>query len=597
MSKVASRIVRRGGVFQYRRRVPDDIRKLGGFSGKEIHQVSLRTSDPVVARHEAAKIESWFERECAQLRGIEVTPVAAKDPGEGMVLTDAYLKALQDRYVAQAIQGDVTDNIRARSDPDLKAWIEDRDEWAAPAYVADGMGRIINPEAQEARQRALLLDDIRRRVWPYVMFHAKKFGAQEGSEEFSRIEAAFVEAEFRILSARRERRPGVMFGDTYRPADAVGPTIKPASAWTLRRLAEDYLEHAKPGGSWRHKVDKAVELFEQYLGKPTPISSVTRDQLREFLVLLGNCPQRAVMRFPKMSLPEAAQANRARPSPYPLIGPNTIRDNHFAVLRALFGHACGELDALAHDPTERLKIKGSTKKGGRSSHFETDELSELFKLPIFTGCRSADRTLMPGNLKLDDHQFWTPLIMLFTGARPSEIAQLAVTDVKLGGEHPYISILTEYDENDPEDRPYVLSYKTENARRNVPLHPTLIELGFGRYAERMRKEGTERLFPAWGASSDPRKLYSGATWARRFNEKLVPKITSKKPKPSIYSLRHTFKTQMAVCRVPPQFQDQIMGHAGPRMDPTYLKVLPIRELYVEVEKVSYPGLDLSQLVR
>jgi integrase len=200
-------------------------------------------------------------------------------------------------------------------------------------------------------------------------------------------------------------------------------------------------------------------------------------------------------------------------------------------------------------------------------------------------------------VRLDDHQFWTPLIMLFSGARPSEIAQLAVTDVKLGRDHPHISILTEYDPDDPNDRPYVLAYKTENARRTVPLHPQLIELGFASYVERMRKEGHERLFPHWRASNDPRKLYSGATWVRRFNDKCVPAITKKKPKPSIYSLRHTFKTQMAICRVPPQFQDRVMGHAGPGMDPTYLKTIPIRELYAEIEKVRYVGLDLSGLRR
>jgi integrase len=577
--------------------VPDDIRKLGGFGGKEIVQVSLRTADPITARQEMAKRDAWFERECARLRGVEIAPAAANDASGGLVLTDTYLRAFQDRYVARALADDVGEGFRAQSDSSLRDWIEDRDAWAIPSHRVDAEGNVVDPEGTRARQRASELEEIRRRVRPDVTFQAKKFGVAEGSEDFSRIEATLVEAEDRILEGRRARAPGVMFGGGYRPADAVGPAIKTESAWTLRKLADDYLAYTKPGDSWRHKVDKGVELFEQYLGRPTPISAITRDQVRDFLVLLGDSPQRATMRFPKMSLPEAVSANKARPRPYPLMGANTIRDNHFAVLRALFGHACGHLDALTSDPTERVKIKGSTKKGARRSHFETDELDALFKLPIFTGCRSPRRTTVAGNFKLNDHQFWTPLIMLFSGARPSEIAQLAVSDVKLKREHPYISILTEYDPNDPEDRPYVLAYKTENARRNVPLHPTLIALGFGAYVERMQQEGHERLFPEWKVSSDPRKLYSAATWARRFNEKCVPAVTNKKPKPSIYSLRHTFKTQMAVCRVPPQFQDQVMGHEGPRMDPTYLRAIPVRELYEEISKVTYPGLDLSHLAR
>lgn len=597
MAKVASRITRRGGVFQYRRRVPDDVRKLGGFDGREIFQVSLRTSDPVIARREAAKKEEWFELECARARGVELKPPAANDPGEGMVLTDSYLKALQDRYVARALAEDRREAFRAQSDPELQDWIDHRDAWTHPAYVADAQGRIINPEATEARHRQREVDEIRRFVSPDVSYQAKKFGVEPGSEEYSRIEDTFIEAERRILAGRRARTSGTMFGDAYRPEDAAGAAIKAESTWTLRKLAERYLEVTASGGSWQHKVDKAVELFEQFLGKPTPISAITRDHMREFFELLGSCPQRSALRFPGMTLREAVQANKARARPYPVIGANTIRDNHFAVLRVLFGYACGELGAIPHDPTERIKIRGATKKAGRSSHFESHELVELFNLPTFTGCQSPERTTRPGNFKLNDHRFWTPLIMLFTGARPSEIAQLAVSDVKLKGEHPHINILTEYDADDPEDRPYVLAYKTSSARRDVPLHPTLIELGFGRFVERIREEGHERLFPDWKASADPRKLYSGATWVRRFNEKLVPAITKKKPKPSIYSLRHTFKTQMAVCKVPPQFQDHVMGHAGPRMDPFYLKNIPIRELYSEVSKIVYPGLDLSHLSR
>jgi integrase len=597
MSRVASRIVRRGGVFQYRRRVPDDVRKLGGFDGKEIVQVSLRTADPVAARREAARQEELFERECARLRGVEIEPNRHVHQGGGMVLTDGYLKAIQDRYVAVGLAEDVRESLAAQSDPELQEFVDSRDDWLAPAYRADAEGNIIDKAGTDARRRLMEIEELRRSIAPFANYHARAFGAEPGSAEFTRIENTFIEAELKINEARRTRQPGMMFGEAYRPSDASGPRLKPESAWTLRKLSERYLQVTPSGPSWVHKVEVAVELFEQFLGKPMPISAITRDHIREFFEVLAICPQRASMRFPNLTLREAAEANRALPRPHPVIGANTIRDNHFAVIRKVFGYACGELGAITHDPTDRMKIKGATKRAGRTSHFETDELVELFKLPIFTGCRSTKRTQLPGNLKLDDHQFWTPLIMLFSGARPSEIAQLAVTDVKLKSEHPSISILTEYDPNDADDRPYVLAFKTENARRNVPLHPTLVELGFGRYVERIRKEGSERLFPDWKASQDPRKLYSGATWTRRFNEDLIPSITMKKPKPSIYSLRHTFKTQMAVCRVPPQFQDQVLGHAGPRMDPTYLKTIPIRELYAEVSKVTYPGLDLSHLTR
>jgi hypothetical protein len=134
--------------------------------------------------------------------------------------------------------------------------------------------------------------------------------------------------------------------------------------------------------------------------------------------------------------------------------------------------------------------------------------------------------------------------MLFTGARPSELGQLAVADIKLSGQTPYISILTEYDPDDPEDRTFYLTCKTANARREVPLHPKLVELGFDRYVLRMQERGHARLFSEWKAPSDPRKLYSSASWIRRFNEKIIRSCSQRHPKPTFYSLRHTFKVAM-----------------------------------------------------
>lgn len=205
MSRVASRIVRRGGVFQYRRRVPDDVRKLGGFSGKEIVQVSLRTSDPVAARREAARQEGLFERECARLRGFEIEPTPPINQGVGMVLTDAYLKAIQDRYVAVGLAEDVRETLAAQSDPELQEYLDSRDDWLAPAYRADADGNIIDKAGTDARRRLIEIEELRRNIAPFASHHAGAFGAVPGSVEFTRIENAFIEAELKIIEARPDQ--------------------------------------------------------------------------------------------------------------------------------------------------------------------------------------------------------------------------------------------------------------------------------------------------------------------------------------------------------------------------------------------------------
>ncbi|WP_392353757.1 site-specific integrase [Brevundimonas sp. LF-1] len=243
-------------------------------------------------------------------------------------------------------------------------------------------------------------------------------------------------------------------------------------------------------------------------------------------------------------------------------------------------------------------VKGASKSKGRrkANPFAVHELNALFRWPIFTGAKSSTQVNSPGYVIIDDHRKWVPLVMLFTGARPSEVAQLTVDDIKEEDGYPYISILTEYDPDDPDDeRDFIVSHKTENAARKIPIHPDLERLGFLKYVERMKARREERLFPEWKLSSDPRKLYSSDSWVRNFNDKIILGVIQGKPKPTLYSLRHTWKTQMAIHKVPPQYQNQLLGHAQQGMDEHYLGRLGIEHTYNAIKDIKFEGLDLSHL--
>ncbi len=355
------------------------------------------------------------------------------------------------------------------------------------------------------------------------------------------------------------------------------------------------LENNPKRPSWHHKVTaQVVPLFVSHLGPPRAISEITRDDIWSFIERLRQCPTNAAQRFPGKSLADAIALNKRKDVPYATLSSNTIRDTHFAVLRAAFGYAVGE-GWPDGSPTDRVKVTGSTKKGGQRPSFKEEELTALFDLPVFTGCKSSAQYGVAGELMLDDHRFWAPLLMLFTGIRPSEIGQLAVTDVKLS-RIPFISILTEFDPNDPDDKPFYVTFKTSNARREVPIHPMLLELGFGAYAVRMGASGNARLFPHWKASKDARKLYSGARWIRRFNEVFIPSCTKRQPKPTFYSFRHTFKVAMATRGIDRAIQNQMLGHANVGMDAYYYDAVSLDELHEQISRVCYKHLDLCHLV-
>ncbi|WP_323717608.1 site-specific integrase [Paracoccus aminovorans] len=108
--------------------------------------------------------------------------------------------------------------------------------------------------------------------------------------------------------------------------------------------------------------------------------------------------------------------------------------------------------------------------------FKADQLVTLFNSPWFTGCKSADEwrnVAKPGDVLIRDHRFWVPLIMLYSGALPGEIGQLAVNDVRQEHGHWIMHITTEGSDETEEGK----SVKTA-----------------GLYA---RGAGASRAYPPW----------------------------------------------------------------------------------------------------
>jgi len=593
MARAPAHITRRSGVFIYRRRVPDDVRESEFFGGKSHYQVSLRTGDLNEAKTRALPLGIRFDAEVANLRAGSLKAPILKS-GEQRVLTEEALESIRAKWWSDTLQQDRINRAMADEDP--------KGEWAERMASSDDhvhfdVAQLMDPT--NGREALLRLKGRLKVEWAdFVAVDARRWGVSSGSHDYKRIEDAIVEAQIDALKATHLAWLGQEPEPTSQKVKrGLTRNLKPQSSWTVTQLALHVLEVQPKGDSWRHKVlEQVVPLFVSHLGQPRPISNIASSDIRSFLEAMSQCPTNATQRFPGRSLAEAIQLNRARAKPFPTVSANTIRDTHFAVLRALFGYAVSQ-EWLVASPAERVKVSGATKKGGSRPSFKVEELQALFNMPVFTGCKSYSQFGTPGEVQIDDHRYWTPLLMLFTGARPSELGQLAVADIKLVGSTPYISILTEYDPDDPEDRSFYLTCKTPNARREVPLHPKLLELGFDRYFMKIRQGGHARLFPEWKAPSDPRKLYSGASWIRRFNEKIIRACTQRHPRPTFYSLRHTFKVAMVRQGIHAAIQNQMLGHANAGMDAYYFDAVPIDELHEQISRITYKNLDLSHLRR
>lgn len=95
------------------------------------------------------------------------------------------------------------------------------------------------------------------------------------------------------------------------------------------------------------------------------------------------------------------------------------------------------------------------------------------------------------NFKGQPARYWVPLLALFTGCRCEELCQLLTSDIYQTNTGIWCIKVDFYGENDEP----VKELKTANAVRSLPIHKTLIDLGFLQYWKRMKAQEVERLWP------------------------------------------------------------------------------------------------------
>ena len=133
-------------------------------------------------------------------------------------------------------------------------------------------------------------------------------------------------------------------------------------------------------------------------------------------------------------------------------------------------------------------------------------------------------------------QFWFPLIGLFAGPRLEEIGQLLVDDVRSKGGIFFFDFITIDDKAETAGtRPEKKDLKTPALRRQIPIRPFLIEIGFLRYVAKVKAAGSKRLFPDLEAY-EGKITKNWSRWWGRYARKHVTKSRRK----VFHSFRHAF---------------------------------------------------------
>jgi integrase len=225
---------------------------------------------------------------------------------------------------------------------------------------------------------------------------------------------------------------------------------------------------------------------------------------------------------------------------------------------------------LHYNPFSGRSLEGDSQ---RREPFTVDELIRLF-----SAGEHADH-----HYKADFH-FWLPLLGLLTGARLNELCQLHLSDFEVVEGIPCINI------SDEEEGQRL---KNKSAKRLVPLHDKLIEIGILRFVEQRRNQGVERLFPSLEFRNKGGYGATASKWFGNFKKRCG--INEKNTK-VFHSFRHTFISSLLNDDVPETVIAPIVGHEGKLVTSTvyWNKKDPAKRKAI-IDKLQLPN-DVWQLV-
>ncbi|ELR8704530.1 tyrosine-type recombinase/integrase [Vibrio vulnificus] len=198
---------------------------------------------------------------------------------------------------------------------------------------------------------------------------------------------------------------------------------------------------------------------------------------------------------------------------------------------------------------------------------------QLIKLFEHRSLKDPEKGVERTQNELED--YWIPQLLLYSGARISEICQLDTSDIKC------IDNIWCIDINDNGSNKRL---KSVSAKRLVPLHPTLINHGFLRYAQNRYENRQSKLFSfkPIGANMDWSKAY-----INRFSKILDELGYMASYRPTLHSFRHTFIDELQQRGIAENIVADLAGHAKPTVTyGRYGKRINLRNLQAVVNQID-----------
>lgn len=248
----------------------------------------------------------------------------------------------------------------------------------------------------------------------------------------------------------------------------------------ISRYEAKILAESTVGLKHNEDIKKRLLTFLAFV-TDKPIRDITKEELNNYRDHLDKLPDRSELRFKTRDIRKAIELNSKRNKPFPAIRPVTVNLKYLGPVRRLLGwlKSTGRIE---HNPADDVHSGQKELETAKNKRFpmKPDQISRLFAATARSPAVSA--------------MYWLPPLMLFTGARINELAQLRTDDLRPYNGRLHLSVLCledEGNENDDKGRKRKQdddnrSVKSPAAKRLIPVHNELLRIGFADFVKSRR---------------------------------------------------------------------------------------------------------------
>lgn len=193
----------------------------------------------------------------------------------------------------------------------------------------------------------------------------------------------------------------------------------------------------------------------------------------------------------------------------------------------------------------KKEVQNEGRARGTRVSFSDKDLTELFSTPVWAGCSNENIRTVSGNIVIRDWRYWGPILALYTGMRLEEIASLHAGDFNTESGIWYIDISGSGNRH----------IKSEAAKRHIPIHSRLIQLGFQDFVVEQGDRGAifKDLKPNLKGEKYGNKLGKWFGYYRR-------QCGIYQRHKDFHSLRHNFVEKLLLRNVPEDQVAVLVGH-------------------------------------